>query len=219
MNRFVIPFVLSALAAAAPLSIHAAESVYTGTSIDKCENLLTNPDQDDIDMRRVSVKCAGYKDYPFYFNETDDTQSANFGHLDSRIVEEARETFEGPNHVGSTIEWRLDDKGVPRAAILNYIMETFDDETLLRPALDDDARRNGEILVVSRVGQPEDRTGCVTAYVDALENTDALALARKLADEQAPSFPCGKEQPRFHGKTGEWSGQPMNDYPDLSEAN
>ena len=77
----------------------------------------------------------------------------------------------------------------------------------------------GQVLVVSRVGQPQDRTGCVTAYVDALENKDANELARKLADEQAPIFPCGKEKPVFHGKVGSKVSEPQYVYPDLSEAN
>ena len=70
-----------------------------------------------------------------------------------------------------------------------------------------------------QTGQPEDMTGCVTAYVDALENKDANELARKLADEQAPNFPCGKQKPVFHGKVGSKISEPQYVYPDLSEAN
>lgn len=217
MARFIVPLVLAALVAV-PLSVRAAESVYTDTQIDKCENLLKNPDEDDIQMRHVSVKCAGYKDYPFYFNEYDDMQSAYFGHLSPEIIELGGETFEVYNHVGEKIEWRLDGKGVPRAVILRYVLESFDADALAAASAHGEIRRNGEILVVSRVGQPADKTGCVTAYVDALANSDAAELARKLADEQAPTFPCGKDRPQFHGRVGEWVSLPIYNYPDPAEA-
>ncbi|MBH8566305.1 hypothetical protein I8748_29820, partial [Nostoc sp. CENA67] len=108
MNRTLIPLALAALLSA-PLSAEAAESVYTDAAIDKCENLLKNPDQVDIDMGTISVKCAGYKDYPFYFNEYDVRQSTYFGHLSQDILDGAGETFEVFNHIGDKIEWRLDD--------------------------------------------------------------------------------------------------------------
>lgn len=213
MNRFVIPFALAALVAV-PLSAQAAESVYTDTKLDKCENLIPNPEQIDIDMGVASYKCAGYKDYPFYFDEGDVRQSTYFGYLSDRILEGAGETFTVFNHIGDRIEWRLDDKGVPRATILRYIMEHQNPKTF-----ELDKAFYGQVLVISRVGQPEDMTGCVTAYVDALENKDANELARKLADEQAPNFPCGKEKPVFHGKVGDKISEPAYNYPDLSAAN
>lgn len=213
MNRFVIPFALAALVAV-PLSAQAAESVYTDTKLDKCENLIPNPEQIDIDMGVASYKCAGYKDYPFYFDEGDVRQSTYFGYLSDRILEGAGETFAVFNHIGDRIEWRLDDKGVPRATILRYIMEHQNPKTF-----ELDKAFYGQVLVISRVGQPEDMTGCVTAYVDALENKDANELARKLADEQAPNFPCGKEKPVFHGKVGDKISEPAYNYPDLSAAN
>jgi hypothetical protein len=211
MNRTYLLLALITLLAT-PLSLQAAQSVYTSASIDKCENLLKNPDQVDIDMGTISVKCSGYKDYPFYFNEYDVRQSAYFGHLSEKILEGAGETFEVFNHIGDKIEWRLDDKGVPRATILHYTMENLNPETS-----EPDKAFYGEILVVSRVGQREDKTGCVTAYVDALANPDASELARKLADEQAPTFPCGREQPVFHGKKGDRISEPVYNFPDLKD--
>jgi hypothetical protein len=193
------------------LPAQAASSVYTDVSTDKgCENLLT-PSQEDTDMGNVSLKCRGYKDYPFYFNEYDVRQSTYFGHLSKQILEGAGETFEVFNHIGEKIEWRLDDRGVPRATILRYTMENMNPETY-QP----DKKLYGQVLVISRVGQPDDMTGCITAYVDALENKDANEMARKLADEQAPSFACGKEKPVFHGKVGKRISEPVYNYPDLS---
>ena len=218
MTAMILRAALLALPALALLGpgapVRAAESVYTDTKLDKCENLLPNPEQIDIDMGVASFKCAGYKGYPFYFSEGDVRQSTYFGYLSDDILEGAGETFAVFNHIGETIEWRLDDKGVPRATILRYIMENQNPKTW-----ELDKAFYGQVLVVSRVGQPQDRTGCVTAYVDALENKDANELARKLADEQAPIFPCGKEKPVFHGKVGSKVSEPQYVYPDLSEAN
>lgn len=214
MKPILIPLTLAALTAiAAPLSAGAASSAYTETKLDKCEDLIKDPSQIEQDMGIASYKCAGYKDYPFWFDEEDVRQSTYFGYLSDDILRAGGETFAVFNHVGDKIEWRLDDKGVPRATILRYIMEHQNPETT-----ELDKAFYGQILVVSRVGQPEDETGCVTAYVDALENTDANELARKLADEQAPGFPCGKEKPVFHGKVGSKISEPMYNYPDLSEA-
>ena len=214
MKRAIIPFALATLSLiAASMPLRAAESVYTGTKLDKCENLLPNPEQIDIDMGIASYKCAGYKDYPFYFDEGDVRQSTYFGYLSENILEGGGETFAVFNHIGDKIEWRLDDKGVPRATILRYILENQNPKTW-----ELDKAFYGQVLVVSRVGQPADMTGCVTAYVDALENSNANELARKLADEQAPSFPCGREKPVFHGKVGDKISEPVYNYPDLSAA-
>lgn len=199
------------LAFSAGVPALAGVSVYTSAATDKgCENLLT-PSQEDEDMGNISLKCRGYKDYPFYFSEYDVRQSTYFGHLSKEILDGAGETFERFNHIGDKIEWRLDDHGMPRATILRYMMDNLDPETS-QP----DKSLYGQILVVSRVGQPDDMTGCITAYVDALENKDANEMARKLADEQAPCFKCGVEKPVFHGKIGNRISEPVYNYPDLS---
>lgn len=210
----ILPLIAVLLGAVAPLPAGAAESVYTGTSRDRCENLLENPDQVAIDMGTVSMRCPGYKGYAFYFSEYDVRQSTYFGHLSQRILDAAGETFDRFNHIGDTIEWRLDGKGVPRATILRYTIENLNPKTY-----DPDPSLYGQVLVVSRVGQPDDMTGCVTAYVDALANRDANLLARRLADEQAPRFACGKDKPVFHGKVGDRAGEPVYNYPALGEAN
>ena len=213
MASYPVTALVFVLALAGTLPALAGESAYTDASIEKCENRLKNPDQVDIDMGTISVKCAGYKGYPFYFNEYDVRQSTYFGHLSQEILDGAGETFEVFNHIGDKIEWRLDDRGVPRATILRYTMENLNPKTF-----EPDKALYGQILVVSRVGQPDDRIGCVTAYVDALANKDANVLARKLADEQAPTFSCGREKPQFHGKVGERISEPVYNYPDLGAA-
>ena len=189
----------------------AASSVYTSASIDKGCKTIGTPSQEDIDMGSMSLKCGGYKDYPFYFRSYDSRSSAYFGHLSQDILDGAGETFEVFNYFSDSekIEWRLDDKGVPRATILRYRTQN------LNPvSYEPDAEHEGQVLVISRVGQPDDMTGCVTAYVDALENNNADEMARKLADEQAPNFRCGKEKPVYHGKRGDKASEPVYNYPE-----
>jgi hypothetical protein len=213
MKYPIVPLALAAMLAA-PVGALAAESVYTDTRLDKCEDLMKDPTQIEQDMGIASYKCAGYKDYPFWFDEEDVRQSTYFGHLSDDIRKAAGETFAAFNHVGDKIEWRLDDKGVPRATILRYFMEHQNPKTTQL-----DRAFYGQILVVSRVGQPDDMTGCVTGYVDALENSNANELARKLADEQAPRFRCGQEKPVFHGKVGSKISEPVYNFPELTDAN
>ncbi|MDB5556060.1 MAG: conserved hypothetical signal peptide protein [Rhizobium sp.] len=191
----------------------AATSVYTSAATDKGCVTSGTPTPEDEDMGNVSLKCTGYKDYPFYFNAYDNRESTYFGHLSKQILDGAGETFETFNFIGDKIEWRLDDHGVPRATILRYMIQNLNPDTS-----EPDKANEGQVLVISRVGQPGDMTGCITAYVDALENKDANDIARKLADEQAPGFPCGKQEPKFHGKTGKLSGYPVYNYPDLNAA-
>jgi hypothetical protein len=54
------------------------------------------------------------------------------------------------------------------------------------------------VLVVSKVSDAET---CHVAYIDALANKDAIALARHVADKQSKSFDCSRE-PRTEGVTG-----------------
>lgn len=192
---------------------YAAESAYTSAATDKGCVTSGTPTPEDEDMGNVSLKCAGYKDYPFYFNAYDNRESTYFGHLNKQILDGAGETFETFNYIGDKIEWRLDDQGVPRATILRYMIQNLNPDTS-----EPDKAHEGQVLVISRVGQPDDMTGCITAYVDALENKDANEIARKLADQQAPGFPCGRQEPKFHGKTGKLAGYPVYNYPDLSAA-
>ena len=42
---------------------------------------------------------------------------------------------------------------------------------------------------------------CQIGYVDARANPDANELARKIADEHAKGFQCGKDKPIVLGKT------------------
>jgi hypothetical protein len=87
----------------------------------------------------------------------------------------------------ATIEWRFDRRGekqIPYAIIVRF--HTSQDG------------RKGDVLVVSKVGAAET---CHVAYVDALANSDAITLARFVADKQAKTFDC-RNEPHTEGATG-----------------
>jgi hypothetical protein len=58
------------------------------------------------------------------------------------------------------------------------------------------------VLAVMRI---EPRNACLIAAIDAAGNSDARALARATADQQAPTFSCGKHRPRVVGEPSAWA--------------
>ncbi len=168
----------------------AAESVYTKLVFDSCVSLDSNP-------QGARLQCSGLGGYGVTFQEGDLRQAVQFGHVGTAGV---FETFGVFNRVNDTIEWRLDDKGVPMATILRWFLEHPGDET-------------GQVLVVSRIGQPGDAAACVVGYVDAKANSNANVMARVVADGLAGGFRCGIDQPVFHGERGPLATDPSRYWP------
>jgi hypothetical protein len=204
---YSMPLLLS-LAVAAPAN--SAESVYTDVDLNHCQTLHEPAPAGEPDDY-VSLKCKGYKDHPLYFKEGDLRQSTYFGYLDQEIIDDAAETFGPFNHIGKKVEWRLGPDRRPFAAILRYHIENPNPDTD-----SPDKALAGQVLVVSRVGRSDDRRGCVIGYVDALANSEPNELARKVADESADRFACGREKPVFHGIRGEKAGEPVYNFPALT---
>ncbi len=96
------------------------------------------------------------------------------------------ESFSGFNSSGARIEWRIEttgDKAVPFAAIHRRSISNPDDEN--KPT---------EVLLVAKVGQMDARDGCTVGLVLATGNPAANDQARKLADDKARTFACGKDR-------------------------
>jgi hypothetical protein len=201
--RIFLFALLLALAGASSLS--AAESVYTDFPFDnpKCKSLLPDSGEEEPEGGGVSMVCPGYKGFDVYYKEGDARVTVHYGHLGDDLIANAWESFGAFNSVGEKIEWRLDAKGVPFAAIHRYRLANFNPDT----GMADEALK-GEVLVVSRVGRPDDKLGCFVGLVDARENKDANELARKVADNLAPGFQCGKDIPQYHGIRGPNAGDP-----------
>lgn len=183
----------------------ANESSYTDMNTDRCNTLSSNEEEGSS----VSLKCRGLDGYPVYFKEGDARQSVFFGPVSQSYIDGGFESFGMFNYVGKKIEWRIDDSGTPVAAILRYFISNLDPETgMPTKALE------GQVLVISRVAQPDDESGCVAAYVDALANKDANGLARQVADDMAANFTCGQDEPAFHGERGERASEPSRYLPE-----
>src|SRR5262245_34430268 len=67
---------------------------------------------------------------------------------------------------------------------------------------------SGGVLVVTRLSPGGT---CHVGYVDARTNQDANELARKIADERARDFRCGKDKPVVVGKTDPDLAMPKGD--------
>jgi hypothetical protein len=172
----------------------AAESVYTDLVLDRCKALI-EPDPDEPGGDFMSSSCPGFGKYQVLFKEGDLRQSVHYGYLKSSIIDHAFESFGQFNNMNPKIEWRLGDDGKPYAAIQRFFVG--------------DADNQGQVLAISRVGQPGDKEGCPVGYVDALANKNPNELARKIADTIAPSFRCGKDTAVYHGTRGPKAGDPM----------
>ncbi|KQW28029.1 hypothetical protein ASE36_16380 [Rhizobium sp. Root274] len=187
----ILPLVLlTVVTGAAAQMARANDSVYTDLDFDKCQTLAE-------DQMGVSLKCRGYRGEPVYFKEGDLRQSVFYGWVDKELVDGAFESFSAFNHINTTIEWRLNDAGEPFAAILRWFIDN--------PGPDGGSTKasRGEILVVSRVGTSDYGGSCMVALVDAKANPDANVKARQMADDTAPDFACGMQEPEWVGKRGD----------------
>ncbi|MEM0899300.1 MAG: hypothetical protein AAGI92_05055 [Pseudomonadota bacterium] len=170
-------------------------SVYTDLKINEdCVTLST----DDLGG---TLSCPGFGGYGATITEADLRLSVFYGDLGSWYLEGAWESFQTFNNIGTTLEWRLED-GVPFATILRWTIE-------FSPG---DEAQNGEILVVSKVGQPGEGEACIVGYVDARGNENANELARDIADELAIDFQCRVETPEYRGAQGFMTGIPVRSF-------
>lgn len=199
MNGRVACLALALLSAGPVL---ANESVYTDLGRDTCKTIA------EEEGMYALMTCPGHADYPVRFKEADIRQSVSFGHLNQRYADDAFESFIPFNHAGTTVEWRIAKDGKAVATILRWFIENTDASGASVPAL------QGQVLVISKVAEKDDGKGCVAAYVDALANPDPNALARKIADEVAPTFRCGIDKPAYHGTRGDKAAEPNNQLPE-----
>jgi hypothetical protein len=170
-------------------------STYTNIDFQKTCKILEEIEEGES----ISMLCEGYQDYDIHFAEGDLRHAVRFGFLPDN--DNVWQSFGQWNNIGETVEWRLHDTK-PVASILRWFITNMDDNGSTDPA------RRGQVLVISRVGQPKDKQACIIGYVDALANKDANEVARKVADDLSKSFRCGTDTPRYHGTRGSLSGDP-----------
>ncbi|HXF53018.1 MAG TPA: hypothetical protein VNK52_02735 [Hyphomicrobiaceae bacterium] len=157
---------------------------FTSIDLSACERVEVTADG-------ASWLCSGLPDYAVYFLERGSRQAMSFG-ADARRYRAAGQSLTADNsalddHKRATVEWRAERRGgrdVPYAAIVRY-----------RTAREGE---KGEVLVITKIGDGE---ACHAAYIDALANAEAMALARSWADSEARKFDC-RSKPRIVGNRG-----------------
>lgn len=156
-------------------------SVYT--DIENTKTCITLDKAEEGDGDWENFVCSGYMGFPVTIDYGDARTSVRYGFPDAERVWESFETF---NSVGNKVEWRVektDGNTVPYATIVRW-----------KVADPEDANKQIEVLVVSKVGQPKEQKACVVGLVLASGKPDANELARKIADEQTREFSCGDER-------------------------
>lgn len=160
---------LVSLAAAAP----AAGSAYTPLDLDRCRVIERIEEGESVRWR-----CPGLAGIPLFINSGD----GRFD-LDAGIDNGQWESLPQFNRPGPRVEWRR-RAGRPFAVIYRLVTAGADQEP-------------GSVLGVETIGRPG-RPGCLIALIGgALPN--ANALARSVADRQAPAFRCGRDPVARHG--------------------
>ena len=169
----------------APLWANPLKSLYTTVELKTCQPIKRQP-------HGGAWLCEGLGGLPVYVAEGDLRQFLSVG-ANAQLRRAATQTLGAFNTIfekGSdraTIEWRFDRRGdrqIPYATIVRF--HTSRDG------------RKGDVLVVLKVGSADT---CHVAYIDALANRDAIALARQVADVEAKAFDCRRE-PHAEGVAG-----------------
>jgi len=168
-----------------PAGANPVKSLYTTVELKACQPVKGHRDSE-------GWRCQGLPGYPVYVAEGDLRQFVSTGkdaehrRAATQTLNASNTIFDGANR-RATIEWRFDRRGeehIPYATIVRY-------HTSQRGM-------SGDVLVISKVTPLET---CHLAYVDALANSNAIALARRIADEEARTFDCS-QQPRAVGAQG-----------------
>jgi hypothetical protein len=187
MRALLIPLALASLCQATRAD--GISSVYTDLDWEKDCVTYAQAEQGEGDW--ASLACSGYRGYPVLIGYDDARESLFYGFPSSDMTS-VWESFSGLNTAGPKVEWRIETKGdvaIPFAAIHRRSVSNPDDEN-----------KSTEVLVVAKVAQPDAQEGCTIGLVLATGNPDANDQARKLADEKARSFACGKDKHVVIGK-------------------
>jgi len=167
-----------------PAFAFGTQTVTTDLAFDDCTVVRTN------DLSTVWA-CPGYKGTPVMVSKAKLKFSVSFG-LKSTEELAAKDTLPREDSLGPSIDWRIsnrDGSWKPIAAIVRHLIAASDG----KPA--------AEVLVVTRIAEGNT---CTIAYVDALANPDASALAEQAADAHGFDFDCSKDKPARPGKFNAW---------------
>lgn len=197
MTRIGLALLAIAAALLPPAPAHAqVEYAYTPLDLDKCKHKPGTEEEDYGEWR-----CTGYGGIGLHVSAGDQRTYISYGRNAADELA-AKQTLASFNGEGKTIEWRVetlpDGKKRPFATIMRW-------GTTVTGGNDKQVR--GEVLVVTRLGPGG---VCHVGYVDGRANADANALARRIADEHARKFRCGKDRTIALGQTGSGFSRPYD---------
>ncbi len=188
MNRrpFVTPIVWMALilslAGASGGAAQQISSVYTEFDLNHCV-IVEKIEQTGSIIQR----CRALDGFPVFIAEDDLRFFVGYGPA-GRKQKAFNQTLPQFNSIHNQIEFRIcSGARHPFAAILRY----FTDGGSGRP--------KGQMLIVTKI---EGAEACHMAYIDAVANPDANALAQRTADTMAPGFNCARDEARTVGAAG-----------------
>ncbi|TPM28735.1 hypothetical protein [Mesorhizobium sp. B2-3-4] len=182
MRSLLIPLTLAGLCQAA----HAGEISSAYTDLDSKKDCVTYAQAQEGDGDWADLACSGYRGYPVLIGYDDARESLFYGFPPGGDMTSAWESFSGFNSSAAKVEWRIEtsgDKAVPFAVIHRRSISNPEDGT-----------SQTEVLLVAKVAQMDAREGCTVGLVLATGNPAANDQARKIADEKAKSFVCGKDK-------------------------
>lgn len=182
----MIPLALAGLCRAA----YGGEISSAYSDLDWKKDCVTYAQAGQGDGDWASLACAGYRGYPVLVAYDDARESVYYG-FPSDDMTAVWESFSAFNSAGPKVEWRIETNGdaaVPFAVIHRRSVTNPEDE-----------KKPIEVLVVAKVAQPEEHEGCTVGLVLATGNPQANDQARKLADDKARTFACGKDKRELVG--------------------
>lgn len=173
MKPFAIVVALAGLSL--PVSAQDLRSEYTRLDQNEDCFVVARAEEDDGDW--ADLVCPGYAGYPYVIRYGDGRETVTYGFATGSGMT----SFAPFNYSNGTVEWLVRTEGEtkrPVAAIQRWFLANGDGAWAT------------QILVVSKVGQPEDGAqACVVGYVAAGDGAPANVRARELAG-YAEDFDC-----------------------------
>jgi hypothetical protein len=182
------------IVSSAPALSQTVESAYTKFDSKKCRHERGTEVED-----YGSWLCPGHMGLRVLLSAGDQRMYVTYGSGKKTDIA-LSQTFPAFNDIyEGTVEWRIEKpanaKPRPFATILRWNIVTAEDQDKATGPI----KSSGRALVVTRLGPGG---VCHVGYVDARANPDANELARKLADEHARGFKCGKDKRIVAGTKG-----------------
>lgn len=168
---------------ALPAWAGAISSAYT--DLDWAKDCVTYAQAKDGEGDWADLACSGYRGYPVMIAYDDERESLFYG-FPAGDMTAVWESFSAFNAATGKVEWRVEtdgDAALPFAAIHRRSVSDAENPD-----------KNIEVLLVSKVAQPEAKEGCTVGLVLATGNPQANEQARTIADEKAKAFRCGKDK-------------------------